>query len=64
MTITEQTCTCGTDAMTAPGEGDASAAPCTCGCCGTPAATKEEEIAELRRQLAAVDQRLSELERA
>ncbi|MDQ6784014.1 MAG: hypothetical protein M3063_11340 [Actinomycetota bacterium] len=58
MTTTESTCRCG---LAEPTTTEPST-PCTCGCCGTPP-TKEEQIADLRRQREAVDRGLAELER-
>ena len=62
MSITQNACGCGSTTMT----GDAGAAPCSCGCCGTEPvapATREERVAELRALRDNIDQELAELDR-
>jgi hypothetical protein len=61
--MTGTTCNCGTNATSAStGSIEwAKSEPCTCGCCGPPAA-KEQQLADLRRQREAVDRRIAELE--
>lgn len=52
------TCSCGCAALRTVS--DEAACQCSCSCCGT-AATREQEIAELRRLLESVQERLSDL---
>ena len=59
MSITQNTCGCGTTAT----DDEAAAGPCTCGCCGTPA-SPEDRLAELRALRDSIDRELAELERA
>lgn len=66
MSISEQTCNCGTGTTAEAGTAPAASEPCTCGCCGAQPASsspsKDEQIADLLHQRDLVDQRLAELQ--
>jgi uncharacterized protein YfcZ (UPF0381/DUF406 family) len=53
------TCSCGCGALKTVS--DEAACQCNCSCCGTTANSREEEIAELRRLLESVQERLAAL---
>jgi hypothetical protein len=67
MSVAEKACGCGCSEMTVVTE---AREPCGCGCeCCEPAGDdnpkpKEQEIAELRRMITAIDARLAQLEGA
>jgi uncharacterized protein YfcZ (UPF0381/DUF406 family) len=54
------TCSCGCAALKTVS--DEAACQCSCSCCGTTGSSREEEIAELRRLLESVQQRLIALD--
>ncbi|MDQ6615532.1 MAG: hypothetical protein M3083_12510 [Actinomycetota bacterium] len=61
MTMTQNSCGCGSADASIVGS---ASAPCSCGCCGPQPASKEERLAELRSLRDSIDQQLAELENA
>lgn len=63
MSITDQTCTCGTATTADAGPRATATEPCSCGCCGPAPAPTDQQIADLLHQREQIDQRLADLRR-